>query len=528
MNPLVRALSLIVLPSLLLAASPATVTLKPALVFSSHMVLQRAAAVPVWGTATAGERIVVTFSGQRKETVADAKGIWLVRLDPLPASSEPQTMTITSGTGAEPERVTFEDVLVGEVWVGSGQSNMQQSSGGYLAHDPVLATNVNANYPLMRMAGRAGAPGGWRVATTNVNTGFSALLFSFGLRLQQELGVPVGLLCGAVGGTPSGYWLSEAAYKADVACQAEVEKARATFNAAAYEAQFASQMSVWSQSVVQAKAAGKPEPRPPRPGLKPGESQAPIGNLYEAHIRAFQPYAIRGVLWDQGESRTGVGSVTQETLMNALVRGWRQEWGQADLPFLVVQKPSGGGCALDLANPVTRCGANVAVLPPTPPRAGPTREEYERIGMLPEVALVPTSDLGSGIHPVCKSGYGARAARVALGTVYGRAIEVAGPAYKSHTVAGSTVRVQFGHVGAGLAMATNSTVTQLQGFALAGTNGIFAWATATLEGNTVVLESKAVPQPVSVRYACAEEIPWANLFNRDGLPASTFRTDGKR
>ena len=270
---------------------------------------------------------------------------------------------------------------------------------------------------------------------------------------------------------------------------------------------------------------GKPEPKPPRPALKPGESQASIGNLYEAHIRAFQPFAIRGVLWDQGESRTGIGNVAQETLMNALVRGWRHEWRQADLPFLVVQKPSGGGCALDLADPVTRCGGSVAVLPAVPPTSGPSREEYGRIGRIPGVSLVPTSDLGSGIHPVCKSGYGARAARVALGAVYGRPVETAGPTYKSHVVEGGTVRIHFDHVGAGLIAATNGVVTQLQGFAVAGSNGVFTWAKATLDGGNVVLDYKAGDQQVAIRYACAEEIPWANLFNRDGLPAPTFRTD---
>ena len=522
---LVRAVCFIAVPSFLLVASPAKAALKPALVFGSHMVLQRAVAVPVWGTANAGEKIVVGFAGQRKETVADAKGEWQVKLDPLAVSAEPKTLTITAGTEAKPETVMFEDVLVGEVWVGSGQSNMAQGSSGYVAHDPVLATNVNATYPLLRMAGHAGVAGNWKVSTTNVNSGFSALLFSFGLRLQQELGVPVGLLCGAVGGTPSGYWLSEAAYKADAACQAEVEKAKASFNTAACDAQFATQMSTWSQNVAQAKTDGKPEPKPPRPALKPGESQAPIGNLYEAHIRAFQPFAIRGVLWDQGEARTGIGNVTQERLMNALVRGWQKEWGQADLPFLVVQKPSGGGCAWDPADPVTRCGGSVAVLPATPPKSAPFREEYVRVGRISGVSLVPTSDLGSGTHPACKSGYGARAARVALGTVYGRHTETAGPTYKSHMVEGNTVRIQFDHVGAGLIAATNGVVTQLQGFAVAGTNGVFTWAKATLDGGSVVLDFKAGDPPVAIRYACAEEIPWANLFNRDGLPAPTFRTD---
>jgi sialate O-acetylesterase len=517
------------LAATLFAAVPARAALGLPPIFGSGMVLQRNLPIPIWGTAAGGDKVVVEFAGQQKTTQADSAGKWRIVLDPLETSAVSRTLTVTVGAGDKAEKKEFADVLVGEVWVGSGQSNMAIASGSFTNQDPVLAANVAGSYPLLRLC-RGAMYGGWRAAT-NDNANFSALLFSFGLSLQQQLGIPVGLLPGAASGTPSGYWISERAYLADPGCQADVEKANAVFDPVGNAAQHAYRMSTWSQAVATAAQAGKPAPAQPSPGLKPGECRAKIGNLYETYIRPFQPYAIRGVLWDQGESGTAIGGVAQKTLMSALVRGWRQEWGQGDFPFLVVQKPSGGGCAWDPADPVTRAANTPAPLPPQVPNSGYSREEYLLLGRIPGVSLVISSDLGGGIHPICKSGYGARAARAALGAVYGRPMEFAGPTLKAFAVEGGKVRLQFNHIGQGLAIpttsatATNAPAAVLQGFAIAGTNRVFQWARAAIEGNTVVLENDKVPQPVAVRYAWADSHPWANLFNKDGLPAQAFRTD---
>ena len=520
-------------PALLAAALLASTQTEAALtlpaVFGPGMVLQRGMPVPVWGTASAGDKLVVEFAGQQKKTEADAQGKWRVTLDPLESSALSQTLTVTATTGEKQVKAEFPDVLVGEVWVGSGQSNMAMNSGAYTNRDPVLAAQVAGSYPLLRLCGNA-SRGGWRSASTNHNLQFSALLFSFGLRLQQELGVPVGLMVGAVSGTASGFWLSNNAYQTDAGCKADVEKAVAAFDNTAYEALYAGQLAVWSQAVAQAKQAGKPVPGLPRNPLKPGEALPNIGVLYEAHIRPFQPYAIRGVLWDQGESGTAIAGVTQSTLMNALVHGWRREWGQGDFPFIVIQKPSGGGCAWNATDPITKEAEAFTACPGRVPDSGAYREEHLRIGQIPGVFLAVSSDLGRGTHPLCKSGYGARAARVALGAVYGRPGEITGPTYKSFTLENGKIRIQFDHVGQGLAVPANATaasntIAVLQGFAVAGTNRVFQWAKATIEGGTVVVESDKVPQPVSVRYAWANNHPWANLFNKDGLPATTFRTD---
>jgi sialate O-acetylesterase len=291
-------------------------------------------------------------------------------------------------------------------------------------------------------------------------------------------------------------------------------------------------MATWSQTVALASQAVKPDGRAAARGpllpLKPGEGRA-IGSLYQSRIRPLIPFAIRGVLWDQGESGTAIGGVDQVTLMATLIRSWRAEWGRGDFPFLYVQKPSGGGCALDPANPVTVRAEPYVKPPKDPPSQADFRERHLRIRQNPNTAMVTASDLGSGIHPACKSGYGERAARVALGFVYGRPVEIYGPIYRSHAAEGSRVRIQFDHVGQGLAVpkstASNAAPVGLTGFALAGTNRVFHWAQAVIEDDTVVVSCDQVPEPVAIRYAWAERHPWANLFNRDGLPALPFRTD---
>jgi sialate O-acetylesterase len=500
-----------------LATSPsrADVSLPP--VFSDHMVLQRDVSLPVWGTAAAGERVTVTFRGVSATGVAGADGRWRVALGPF-AAGGPDTLTVAAGTTIE-----VRDVLVGEVWVGSGQSNMQGSVAGYVKNDDRLAGfAAAAPYARIRLV-KANA--GWQQATPENVAAFSALLMSFGLQLQRDLDVPVGLMLGAVGGTPSGAWLSEEALAADAACQAQLAAYAATHDQLlqAYEE---TTLPRWRKDAEAARDEGKPEPKRPPPPDKPGlVRNQRAGFLYTAHIRPFIPFAIRGVLWDQGESGTGLGGVDQYTLMGGLIRGWRQEWGQGEFPFLYVQKPSGRGCCYDPANPTTSRAESFGPLPPLVPTDGGAVEMFVRIMRYPRTAMVITSDLGSGVHPLNKSGYGQRAADVALGMVYGRPVEYYGPLYASHAIEGAKVRVTYTHVGKGLATAHGRS---LQGFAIAGADMKFHWADAAIEGEGVVVSSPRVPEPVAVRYAWAANRTWANLFNRDGLPAVPFRTDGDR
>ena len=477
--------------------------------FSDHMVLQREMKVPIWGTADKNEKVTVQFRDQTKTTTADADGKWMLKLDPLKLGDA----AMLSASGAS-NKVQFKDVLVGEVWLGSGQSNMAGNTGRYSKGDPVLAKMVtDGPYPTLRIYTRAG----WKLADESVSNGFSALHFAFGLSLHQKLKVPVGLIVGAVGGTPSGMWLSEAMAEADPELM-KLLKAKGGFaNFAELRAANETNLAKWNIEVAKVKAEGKRAPRFPGPIL--------IGGLYNRFIQPVAPYAIRGVLWDQGESKTQIPGVDQVTTMNALITGWRKTWGQGDFPFLHIQKPSGGGPAWDPDNPINHGGkAFNPTLPPIRP-AGPGALAYPlshiKIGTLKNAPLVTAADMGINVHPANKSGYGKRATRVALGAVYGQDVAILGPTYKSHKIEGNKIRITFDNLGKGLAFRHADTV---RGFQVSGKDGKWAWADAVIDGDTIILSSKEVPQPTEAQYATTRDFSHANLFNKDGLPALMFTT----
>jgi len=474
--------------------------------FGDHMVLQRGIPVPIWGTATPGENVAVGFRDQIKRTVAGANGRWLVRLDPL-AVGEPGRLTV-SGSNT----LAFDDVLVGEVWAGMGQSNMAGSAGPYAERDEALAELLKAapdrKLRLYRL--------GWRLATESNISGFSALLFAFGQPLQEDLGVPVGLIASAVGDSTTVRWLSHETLGDDPACRAKLEE----IDVAEFKNE--EQRKCEQALAFRAKLA---EWIAERVGHLPGEAERPIwvGDLYATQVKPIIPYAIRGALWDQGETGTAVPGISPFTMMGVLIAGWRKAWGQGDFPFLYVQKPSGGGCTWE-AGPSGRGGNRFAAQPTAANKAaaGRKREHWIRVMEYPRTAMVTTSDLAGGLHPIKKSDYGRRAYRVALGFVYGRNLAIYGPIYDSHAVEGGTIRVRFKHVGRGLVFRHGE---KLQGFEIAGSDGIYHWAEARIEGDSVVVASPAVTRPVRVRYGWAKKHAWANLFNRDRLPALTFRSE---
>ncbi|MFC5457020.1 hypothetical protein [Prosthecobacter fluviatilis] len=513
--------------SLLLFASALHAEVKLSKVFTPHMVLQRGMAVPVWGTAAPGEKVTVSFAGQSKTATADDKGAWSVKLDALQASTEPRTLTIGDKK--------IEDVLVGDVWVGSGQSNMDMTVSSYTKDDPVLDAASKQSYPHLRLL-RKDANAVWEQSTPETNVKFSALLFSFGFPLQKEIGVPVGLMVGAVGGTPSGFWLSEEMYRSDAACAEAVKKFAPTYKYdellakyAVDKAKWDAEFAAWKLQAEADKKAGKEParaPRAPQPVGKAGETNfGKVGELFERFIRPYVGYGIKGVLWDQGESRTNIVGVDQVTLMGALIGGWRKAWGQGDFPWLYVEKPSGGGCAFDYSQPMNRLAEKFAPLPKTIPNNPDMQYShvvFEQIMKYPNTHMVISSDLGNGIHPPNKSGYGARAVQVALAVAYEKGNEYLGPQLASHSIAGGKVTLKFKHSGKGLAFKNGD---RLQGFSIAGADKKFVWADAVIEGDTVIVSSKDVPQPAAVRYAWSNAFQWANLFNLDGLPAQPFRTD---
>jgi len=512
---MLRLVPLSALLTLGFATGTALAEVKLPAVLSSHMVLQREKAVPIWGTAAPEEKVTVKFRDQEKTATAAQDGKWSVKLDALKAGG-PDKLTI-SGTNT----IVLDDVLVGEVWVGSGQSNIAGAVNGYAKGDPVLAKmQAAAPYAKIRLLKGNGK---WTEATSTTVPGFSALLFAFGLRLQEALDVPVGLMVGAVGGTPSGYWLTEDMLKNDEPSQTMIASAAKTYNPEQAKKQYDIALAKWEKDAEVAKKDNKPVPRKPSLPAAPGNSAGKIGNLYDAHILPMVPFGIRGVLWDQGESGTAINGLDQFTLMGGLIKGWRAAWGQ-DFPFLYVQKISGGGCAFDPKDPVTDQAEKFVQLPAAvPPTAdGLYRELHIKIMKHPNTFMAISTDLGPMTHPTNKSGYGTRSARVALGAVYGQKVEYYGPLYKDHKVDGNKVRVTFTHVGKGL---TFQQGEKLQGFAVAGDDKVFHWAEATIDGDAVIASSEKVANPVAVRYAFASKHPWANLFNKDGLPAQAFRSD---
>jgi len=483
-------------------------------VLSSHMVLQRERAVPIWGTAAAGEKVTVKFRDQVKTATAGDDGKWAVKLDALKVG--PAAQLVVSGTNA----ITLDDVLVGEVWVGSGQSNMAGAVGGYAKGDPALEKLASAAYPKIRLLKGSGK---WQECTPATAGPFSALLFAFGVKIHEALDVPVGLMVGAVGGTPSGFWLTEDMLKKDEPSQASIAAAAKAYDPEKAKKVYELTLAKWEKDAEIAKKDNKPAPRKPSAPAAPGQSAGKIGNLYDAHIKPMVPFAIRGVLWDQGEAGTQVTAVDQFALMGALIKGWRGAWYQ-DFAFIYVQKISGGGNAWDYEDPITNKAEKFEQLPTAvPPTSdGHYRELHIKIMKHPNTYMAIATDLGPMTHPTNKSGYGIRSARVALGAVYGQKLEYYGPIFKSHAVEGNKVRVSFDHAASGLSFKHGD---KLQGFAVAGADKVFHWADTVIDGQTVVVSSEKVAKPVAVRYGFASKHPWANLFNNDHLPAVAFRTD---
>lgn len=498
-------------------------------ILGSRMVLQRDMPVPIWGTARRGETITVKFRDQTKTTVVGEDGKWMLRLAPLTAGG-PDAMII-SGSARDSQTMTLEDVLVGEVWLGSGQSNMQTSpKSSFLEaeklkqpRDEKMARNIEQTYPQVRLFIRTPytkPPHSWKFAEPANNLRFSALMFEFGIQLHAELKVPVGVIVGAEGGTTSSIWIPKEAFDGDPAIQKAITAFAPRLEVLRRKAQ--EDLEKWKQTVAATQPNATPTIRVPVP---PAENKG-IGQNFRRFIQPNLPFAIRGVLWDQGESDTGIEGVDQFTLMGGLISSWRTEWGQGDFPWIYIQKPSGWGCALNPDDPVTARAVPFAPLPARPPwgyDGGGRRVMYDRIRQHPSTAMAVVSDLGVGLHPLDKSAYATRAVRAAMKIAYQAPIDIYGPTFKSMDISDDgKVRIHYDNVGPGLAVVKDKP---LQGFAIAGEDRNWRWAEAKIEGDTVVVWNSKVSKPVAVRYGWGDRMPWATLFSKNGLPAMTFRTD---
>ena len=453
--------------------APADVKL-PA-IFGDHMVVQRGAKVPIWGTADPDERVAVKAGGRESAVNADAQGKWRVVLDPIEADA-PFEITI-----AGKNTVTIKDVLVGEVWLCSGQSNMgfplKRAANG---SEAVKA----ANRPTMRLftVGRATKDepqteltGRWEVCTPEAAADFSAVAYFFGAELQDKLKTPVGLIEPSWGGTRAEAWMPRSAFDA---LELPYEPA-------------------WTEQWLNPKPDPKTKkPTPPRP------HQAPAA-LYNGMVAPLAGYGIRGAIWYQGESNTAYPAAYADVLA-ALVTSWRAAWGQGDFPFLVVQLPNLVGSTRDW---VTMRGSQARV----------ARE-------LPNVGLAVTIDVGESrdIHPKEKLTVGKRLALLAEKIAYGRDVVHSGPAISAVDVIGADVVLQFDHVAGALAAKGD----ELLGFEVAGADGKFVPAAARIDGERVIVRAQRVAAPKSVRYAWSND-PNATLYNKAGLPAAPFEATVK-
>jgi sialate O-acetylesterase len=501
---------LFVFTCLSVAAFSARADVKLPSFFSDHMVLQQRMKIPVWGWASPGESVTVGLAADTERTTADATGKWRVNLAPLHASETPLTLTVTGKN-----KIAISDVLIGEVWLCSGQSNMERQLRpwpGQPLIDNWEKERDEANHPLIRQfhvgTARIDEPatnvnGKWEVCSPATVPGFTAVGYFFARDLQQVIKVPIGIINSTVGGTPAEAWTARAVQADDPELRGAVTRFDRSVEA------FPSQLEQYKQAepdllkkheeaVAAAKLAGKPEPRPPAPPRDPRQTTWAPGSLYNGMIAPLMPYAIRGVVWYQGESNNNNASAYQK-LFPAMIADWRKGWGEGDFPFLYVQ---------------------IAPFP----GMGPFIREAQLLTLktAPNTAMVVTTDAGfrDNIHPPHKQPVGARLALAARALAYGEKIEYSGPLFDSVKFSGNQAILSFAHLGGGLV----SKDGDLKGFEIASADKKFVSAKAIISGDNVLVSSDQLTQPVYVRYGWAN-FPEVNLFNRAGLPASPFRTD---
>ena len=475
-----------------------------AALFTDHMVLQRDQLVPIWGTANPGERITISFGDQKKTALADESGKWVVKFDALTANATGRELIATSATNSE---TRIEDVLVGDVWLCSGQSNMHFQMKS-VANAPQEIASMNAPavrfFTVKQNFGQAPlhqTAGLWKPVTPTTAGDCAAVACYFGVALQQKHNVPIGLLVSSVGGTRIESWMRSETLAATGESVALIEKWKSVSPeefakiGVAYSTFQHQRDFVHPKAVKAAKEQDKPAP--PAPIAPKQRCHDCPSALHNGMIAPLQPFAIRGAIWYQGESNSGQPK-PYEKLLPAMIADWRNVWGK-EMPFLFVQ------------------------LAPHNSIHPSFRESQQRIWQnTPHTAMVVTTDVGNAtnIHPTQKRPVGERLAIAARALVYGENIVSSGPVFSSMKIQGNRVVISFMHEGGGLITKEG----ELKGFTMTGDEGKFLPASAKIEGNTVIVSSDKISKPVAVRYNWAM-LPEGNLFNRDGLPAAPFRSD---
>lgn len=523
-----------------LSSLPAEVRL-PA-IFGDQMVLQQDARLPVWGWADPGEKVTVTFGDQKAEATAGADGKWQTDLPAVPAGTPPGTLVI-----AGKNTITISDVLVGDVWVCSGQSNMafglNEKQAAEFVDTPIRVFQFPRQLGLVPLDNFKGS---WKVQPAK---GFTAVGAFFASNLRPVLNRPIGLIESTWGGTPAQAWTALSALEANPPLayyaeayktaaanypggQAELEKKAAARDAAMTEwseklqadTAYQASLKAWQTALAEANATGQSRPlKPAFPIAQPPGLQVDTGTpsiLFNGMIHPLIPYAIKGVIWYQGEANaTRTAAFEYRTLFPTMITDWRTKWKQGDFPFLFVQLPN------FRPSPKTADdAADWAVL----------RESQFKALSLPKTGMAVTIDVGSAgnLHPPDKANVGRRLALAARHVAYGEDLAYTGPIYSSMKVEGGNIQLSFqpDSLGGGLIVgsapgtAAPAAGTDLQGFAIAGDDQKWVWAKAKIDGKSVIVSSPEVSNPVAVRYAWADN-PTCNLYNQEGLPAAPFRTD---
>jgi len=493
-------------------------------VFTDHMVLQRGKPAPVWGWSAPGEKVTVRFAGQVKTAAADRDGKWMVLLDPPKLSAEPQTMSVTAKTGNK--TITLGDILVGDVWLCSGQSNMGRNVNrsvipeGMQWKHPLIrywGAGKDEKYPIERFQFRNPNEGKWRVCRDEKSTrGCCAVGFFFARRVQEEVRVPIGVLWQAWAGSIIQEWVPQPGWRLepeleDMADRVDVCYPNTPHGNKVWQGRLAG-IEAWLGKAEHALKEGAPFPYP-QP-MMPEPRKRDVCGFYNGKIHPIVPFAIKGVLWYQGESdmRNGRWAV----MLKAMAASWRDLFDPGgkgeDIPFYWMQIQRSG----DYCSPLVR------------------DEQLRALKLVPNSGMAVLLDLDVNVHPANKVDSGIRLALWALDRDYGRKeIVPSGPLYRRHRVDGDRVVVEFDYAEGGLMIGAKDGLDpareiaggKLTNVKIAGKDRKWRPARSKIVGGTLAVWSDRVPEPVAVRY-CYENIPKEPfLYNKAGLPAAQFRTD---
>jgi sialate O-acetylesterase len=478
--------------------------------FSDNMVLQRDKPIPVWGWAEPGEKIEVSLQKQQVKTVA-TQGKWMVYLPPMKAGG-PYTLTIKGSN-----TITCKQVLIGEVWITSGQSNMEWGLFKTIGGDSAIAQSNNEQLRIfnvphnVKMQPDSNVNAKWMLSAPATTKNLSAVAYHFLSTLQKELNVPVGCINVAFGGTVIESWMSK-----EVLDKMPVKDKYMSLDStkAEYDARLLKIKPIidaYEKAKDSAKALRLPPP--PRPTQIPSEFKGTT-TIYNGELAPLIPYAVKGMVWYQGESNAYPGRAnTYRQLLPAFIGMCRNKWNDVALPFIIVQISGDRSLQKD---PVENSG--IAVI---------KEAQLLTARNTPHTALVTTHDCGElDVHNRNKQPIGKRVCQAALALAYGKPVPFTGPLFSKWRKEGDKIIISFTQIGSGLTIKTDTTKPDtLYGFAIAGKDKQFYSAKAVIRNNEVVVSSAAVPDPTAVRYAWANFSFLWNLYNKDGYPASAFRTD---